>query len=289
MQRADRSDLKPSILAAVALHGVVLGSGLLVWPWTGKPVQIANVTAVTLTPSPAAPPPPALQAPEAQTAAAPDPIAKPAPPVPPQLTPSPPVPTPPKPAAAKPQPAPTPPKPAPTPTKIDPHAIPKPTQSKPQSKTKAEDADFLSSLTSSLDKSAAKSQAKPSAATRGPPRVETAPVARDGPGAEQATADAASAVGARLNRIWNKSCGVEGFRELVIRVKFNLTAEGALQGPPQVLDAAQPGNAVWQAAADRAVRAVRQAAPFSELPRETYSQWRTFTAIFNGKEACQNQ
>jgi outer membrane biosynthesis protein TonB len=289
MRSQDRTDLKPSVLAALALHAAVLGSGLLVWPWTGKPVQIANVTAVTLTPSPAAPPPPALQAPEAQTAAAPEPTPKPAPPVPPQLTPTPPVPSPPKPAAAKPQPAPTPPKPAPTPTKIDPHAIPKPAQAKPQAKTKADDADFLSSLTTSLDKTAARAQAKPTAATRGPPRVETAPVARDGPGAEQATADAASAVGARLNRIWNKSCGVEGFRDLVIRVKFNLTPEGALQGVPQVLDVAQPGNSVWQAAADRAVRAVVQAAPFAELPRQTYGQWKTFTAIFNGKEACQNQ
>jgi colicin import membrane protein len=165
--------------------------------------------------------------------------------------------------------------------------MPKPAPAKPQAKSKASDSDFLSSLTKSLDTST--SQARHTAATRGPPRTETAPTARIAPGAEQATADAASAVGARLNRIWNKSCGVEGFRDLVIQVKFNLTPDGALQGSPQVLGPSQGGNPVWQAAADRAVRAVIQASPFGELPRQTYGQWKTFTAIFDGKTACQNQ
>jgi outer membrane biosynthesis protein TonB len=266
MRGDDRTDLKPSMLAALGLHVAVLASGLLVWPWGGKPVQIANVTAVTLTPSSPAPPPPALQAPETQTATAPEPTPKPQPP---------------KPPPPKPQPTPTPVKPTPPPPKIDPKGIPKPAAAKP----KPAEPDFLSSLTTSLDKSVV----KPSAATKGPPRLETAPMARTDPGAAQATANAADAVGARLNRIWNKSCGVEGFRDVVIRVKFNLTPEGALQGVPQVMDVAQAGNSVWQAAADRAVRAVVQAAPFAELPRQTYGQWKTFTAIFNCKEACQNQ
>jgi outer membrane biosynthesis protein TonB len=290
MRDEPRSGLAPSALASLLLHALVLGAGLIVLPWFGKPVQIANVTAITLTPAPPAPPPPALQAPEAQTSAAPEPTPRPAPPVPPTPAPEPPKPTPqpPKPAPPKPQPAPTPAKPTPTPPKIDPKAMPKPAPAKPRAKTKAADSDFLSSLTTSLDKSAA-SQTRQQSATRGPPRTETAPTARIDPGAEQATADAASAVGARLNRIWNKSCGVEGFRDLVIHVKFNLTPQGALQGAPQVLDPPQAGNGVWQAAADRAVRAVVQAAPFAELPRQTYGEWKTFTAIFNGKEACQNQ
>jgi protein TonB len=264
MHGDQRTDLKPSLLAAIGLHVAVVVAGMVVWPW-GKPVQIANVTAITLTPSKAAPPPPALQAPEEQTAAAPEPT---------------PAPEPPKPPPPKPQPTPKPIKPEPPPPRIDPKGIPKPVAAKP----KPAEPDFLSSLTTSLDK-----QTKPSAAAKGPPRLATAPVARTDPGAEQATANAADAVGARLNRIWNKSCGVEGFRDVVIHVKFNLTPEGGLQGAPQVLDPPQSGNPVWQAAADRAVRAVVQAAPFGELPRATYGQWRVFNAVFNGKEACQNQ
>ncbi len=96
-------------------------------------------------------------------------------------------------------------------------------------------------------------------------------------------------MGARLNRLWNKSCGVEGFRDIVIHLKFNLSIDGQVVGQPQVLDRAPPGNAVWQAAADRAVRAVFQAAPFTGLPRQTYSQWKTFLPVFDAKTACQNQ
>jgi outer membrane biosynthesis protein TonB len=289
MRQRDRTGLVPSALAALLLHVAVLVSGFIVLPWFGKPIQVANVTAITLTPSKSAPPPPALQAPEEQQSAAPEPTPNPAPPVPPTPAPEPPKPspTPPKPAPPKPQPQPAPVKPAPEVTKIDPHALPKPTKAKPQTKTKASDADFLSSLTTSLDKTTA-SQTKAQSANRGPARPETAPTARTDPGAVQATNDAAALVVGRLNRIWNKSCGVEGFRDVVIPVKFNLTPDGALIGPPQIQGPQQPGNPVWQAAADRALRAVNQAAPFAELPKATYGQWKTFTAVFNGKEACQN-
>ena len=93
----------------------------------------------------------------------------------------------------------------------------------------------------------------------------------------------------RLNRLWNKSCGVEGFRDLKISVRFELSIDGQLIGQPEVIGSQQPGNSVWVAAADRAKRAVNQAAPFSGLPRQTYGQWRNFTAVFDGQIACQNQ
>ncbi|MEI9889576.1 MAG: hypothetical protein WDN45_02105 [Caulobacteraceae bacterium] len=288
--RRERTNLTPSMLAAAGLHLAVFLSALIVWPWFGKPVQIANVTAVTLVPSAAAPPPPALQAHEEQTAAAPEPTPKPAKPVPPP-PPQPeaePKPSPPKPTPPQPTPAPSPsPKPAPKPKSesLDLNALANTLDksAKSQNRTRSKDSLDLSALTSSLDKGG-----KPEAAAKGPARFETSISPRNDPGAAQATTDAAAAVGARLNRIWNKSCGVEGFRDLVIRVKFNLTIEGQLAGPPQVLDPAPQGNSVWQAAADRAVRAVNQAAPFAELPRQTYGQWKSFTAIFNGREACQN-
>jgi outer membrane biosynthesis protein TonB len=290
MRGDERTNLTPALLAALALHILVLAGGLLVWPWFGKPIEVANVTAVTLVPSaPRAPPPPALKAPEEQQAAAPVPTPTPSPPVPPPPAPQPkPQPVPPEPAAApQPQPSPTP-KPKPKPKdRLDLSALSNSLQSqvKPEPKAKPRRDSFdLNTLANSLD-----ADQKPSAAARGPARSQAAPVARTDPGAQQATNDAAAAVGARLNRIWNKSCGVEGFRDIVIRVKFNLTIDGQLLGAPQVLDRAPPGNAVWQAAADRATRAVVQAAPFSELPRQTYGQWKSFTAIFNAREACQNQ
>jgi protein TonB len=145
-------------------------------------------------------------------------------------------------------------------------------------------------LTSSLDKQAAKADARKGPGAKGPPQPEQALVARMDPGAAQAaTTDAAAAVGARLNRIWNKACGVEGFRDIIVQVRFNLTQEGAVDGTPQVLNEPAAPSDVWTTAKDRAMRAVFQAAPFRELPRQTYSSWRTFTAVFDAKEACKNQ
>ncbi len=293
--RTERQNLTPSLLAALALHLVVLFAGLIVWPWFGKPIEVANVTAVTLVPSRAAPPPPALKAPEAQEAAAPEPTPKPAPPTPPPPPPQPkpkpqPKPVPPEPAPPpKPQPSPTPKPPKPKPKEsLDlsalSNSLDKQVKPQPQAKPRHESFD-LNALASSLDTA----PQKPSAATRGPARNETALNARTEPGAQQATNDAAAAVGARLNRIWNKACSTEGFREIVIPMRFSLSIDGQLLGEPQPVGAQQPGNPVWVAAKERAIRAVHAAAPFTELPRQTYGQWRNFTAIFNGREACQNQ
>ena len=243
--REARSNRAPALAAAVGLHLAVLLSGLIVWPWFGKPIQIVNATAVTLTPSRSAPPPPALKAPEEQQAAAPEPMPKPEPPTPPPPQPEPqPRPEPPKPAPPKPAPAPTPtPKPQPKAKPKDDLDLNALTSSldktnKAQAKPKAQrDSLDLNALTSSLDKSA-----KPQAATRGPPRNETALNARADPGAAQATNDAAQAVGARLNRIWNKSCGVEGFRDLVIIVEFHLSIDGQLVGQPQVVSTPPAGQ-----------------------------------------------
>jgi len=285
--RGERTNLTPSLLAAIGLHLAVLLSGLIIWPWFGKPIQIVNATAVTLVPSRAAPPPPALQAHDEQQAAAPEPTPQPKPPTPP---PAPqPKPAPPQPAPPKPQPTPTPtPKPQPKPKaqSLDLSALANldPSAKTPSKAKQAKDSLDLSALTNSLDKSE-----KPQAAARGPARNETALTARNDPGAAEATNDAAAAVGARLNRIWNKSCGVEGFRDLVITVRFHLSVDGQLLGQPEIVSSPQPGNSVWIAAADRAKRAVNQAAPFTELPRQTYGQWKTFIANFDGKKACENQ
>jgi colicin import membrane protein len=91
---------------------------------------------------------------------------------------------------------------------------------------------------------------------------------------------------ARLNRLWNKRCDVEGFRNLDdIMVQFHLTSDGALEGLPQVISPHR-ADPVWQAAADAAVRAVYQAQPFAGLPKQTFSDWHTFNANYQAKEAC---
>jgi outer membrane biosynthesis protein TonB len=270
--RAQRTNFAPAMLAALLLHAGLLVGGLIAWPWFNTPIPPGAVTAVTLVAAPPAPLRPAEQAPQAAPAAAPEPA--PTPVAPPQPAPAP-TPAPPPPPT-KPLPIA---KPPPEPPKV------KPQQAKPAPK----DSLDLAALTSSLSRQAARSDVRKAPGERGALRPELAPVARMDPGAaEAATTDAAAAVGARLNRIWNKSCGVEGFRDIVIQVRFNLTSDGAVDGAPQVLNEPAAPSAVWTAAKDRAVRAVFQASPFRELPRQTYATWRTFTAVFDAKQACKN-
>lgn len=270
---AQRTNFAPAMLAALLLHAGLLVAGLIVWPWMNPPIAPGAVTSVTLVAAPPAPLRPAEQAPQPAPAAAPEPAPTPAPPPPP---------------APAPKPAPPPPPTKPLPIAKPP---PEPPKVKPQQTAKAPPKDSLdlAALTSSLDRQATKSDARKAPGLRGALRPELAPVARADPGAaEAATTDAAAAVGARLNRLWNKSCGVEGFRDIVVQVRFNLTPDGAVEGAPQVLNEPAAASAVWTAAKDRAVRAVFQAAPFRELPRQTYATWRTFTAVFDAKQACKN-
>lgn len=267
------------MLAALLLHAGLIIGGLIVWPWFNKPLPPGSVTAVTLVAGPPAPLRPADQAPEPAPAAAPEPAPEPVPPPPP---------------APAPKPAPTPP-PKPLPTPKPTPAPPKPTTlpAKPAQK----DSLDLAALTSSLDRQAAKSDARKAPGVKGPLRPETALTPRLDQGAAQAaTTDAAAAVGARLNRIWSKNCGVKGFSDVVIQYRFRLTRDGELDPTDvdnlgrhgKILNPPSPPSAVWLTAADRAFRAVAQAAPFHELPKQTYSTWQTFTAVFDAQEACRN-
>jgi len=285
MRRSDRINLTPSFLAAAGLHLAVLLSALVVLPWFGHPVQVISATPVTLVSSAQAPPPPALQAHEEQEASAPVPTPKPAPPTPPpppqpepQPKPSPPKPSPPKPEVA---PAPTP-KPAPKPKtqSLDLNALSSTLDKsvKSQNRSKTKDSLDLNALTSDLDKSA-----KPQAAVRGPERFATALTARTDPGGPQTANLIAGIVSGRIIPRWHPDCGAIGAANVTVDVKVDLGPDGSLQNA-QAVGGTGPA-AILAAAKARAVLAVGQAAPF-ELPRETYGQWRSFTARFSAKDVC---
>ena len=48
----------------------------------------------------------------------------------------------------------------------------------------------------------------------------------------------------------------------------------------------QPGDPVWQAAAQRALTAVARGAPYDDLPRDRYAVWKDVAVNFNGRQAC---
>ena len=96
-------------------------------------------------------------------------------------------------------------------------------------------------------------------------------------------------VASRLNRTWNPNCGVEGGDQIQIRVRLSLTPEGTVTAMKLLDGVSSSGSDLTSVAADRALRAVRAAEPFSELPPDSYDHWRTFTVRFNAETACRGR
>jgi outer membrane biosynthesis protein TonB len=245
----------------------------------------------TPTPTPSVPPPP----PQAEPAPRPAPHPKPQP-VPPTPRPPPPKPTP------SPKPKPPPPKPPP----------PKPPPPKP-----APDLD-LSSLAKAAPKRAAdldlaalaKSKthgAHPSdlnlaalagetagghrggAAARGAFRPETDRFARQAVGAANAlTGDELGALQAKLIPLWHPNCGVEGAQHVVIKVELKLDGAMHLAAPPKLLAQTSAGapQGVVDAAAQRALTATAEGAPYTELPKNAPKD---IILKFDAKQMCASQ
>ena len=245
------SKYSPAMTASVVLHGVLLAAVLWLKPWardlpvgTVVPVNIVSNASVTDLRA-------AIQADQEQTG----------------LTDSPAAEAPIEPAAPSPQP-----EPQPTP----PAKAAKPSTLAPMKPEKALDLDALAA---SIAKTAKSSAAK------GPARPETALIARPAVGAGQGlSASAMMGLANELQRRWNPNCEVEGGRDVKIRVIFTLGSSGQLSGNIDAGGQENSTNPVTKAAAERAIRAVHQAAPFSTLPRDFFGQ--RIAVNFNAREAC---
>jgi outer membrane biosynthesis protein TonB len=300
-----RTSRLPSLLASAILHLALFAAVFITWPMWSKPVKMSEAVPITIVASaPEADIRPAEKAPEPQAAAAPEPEPtpqpappapepapepKPAPPPPPAPTPkpAPPKPAPPKPAPPKPEPAPTP-KPAP----------PKPAPPKP-TPPKELDLDQLAAAktrpskaanSGSLDLAALSAPPKGarSNAPKGPAKAETDFLARLAVGhATALSGDAMSALQSKLNRLWNPNCEVEGGGGVVVRVEMKLTSGGYLIGQPILVSqaGASVAGAVVAASAQRALSAVRQGEPYTEIPKDGPHD---LLLKFNAKQACQH-
>jgi outer membrane biosynthesis protein TonB len=315
-----RTSRFPSLLASAILHLALFVAAFITWPMWSKPLKMSDSTPVTIvasapeadirpaekaaeqqaaatpepepTPQPEppapepAPEPKPAPAPEVRPAAAPKP--KPAPPKP-----TPPKPEPPKPAPPKPKPAPT---PTPKPTPPQP-APPKPAPAKPAppkdldldklatakiKPSKAADADALD-----LAALAAAPRGSRSNARKGPAKAETDFLARLAVGhATALSGDAMSALQSKLNRLWNPNCEVEGAAGVQVRVEMKLSPTGMLISQPILVSQAgsSVAGAVVAASAQRALSAVRQGEPYTEIPRDGPHD---IVLRFNAKQACQ--
>lgn len=284
MRRA-LSDRYPAYAASAGLHLIVLLAGVIAWPWMA-PTKIMTVTPVTLvTRAEVTDLRAAEKAETVQEAAIETPVET----APPEVV------TPPPPAPAKPQPAakPEPPKPAPAkpapafnldqlaasvskakPQKLAPAAKPAPSLD-------------LDALAASVGKSA--SSAKPSSAPKGATRAQTDLVARQAVGAGKgATVDQLAAISAKLGRLWNPNCGVEGSANVVVKIRLTLDPNGRLLRAVLVDEQRinGSGDSVLRAAATRALTAVARAAPYDELPSEDFANWRSFVVAFDARQQC---
>jgi len=284
MRRA-LSDRYPAYAASAGLHLIVLLAGVIAWPWMA-PTKIMAVTPVTLvTRAEVTDLRAAEKAETVQEAAIETPVET----APPEVV------TPPPPAPAKPQPAakPEPPKPAPAkpapafnldqlaasvskakPQKLAPAAKPAPSLD-------------LDALAASVGKSA--SSAKPSSAPKGATRAQTDLVARQAVGAGKgATVDQLAAISAKLGRLWNPNCGVEGSANVVVKIRLTLDPNGRLLRAVLVDEQRinGSGDSVLRAAATRALTAVARAAPYDELPSEDFANWRSFVVAFDARQQC---
>lgn len=285
-----RENRLPSLVGAVILHALVLGAGLITLPFWSKPMDLTSAVPITIVSRapPEAPSAP-VKAPEPTPETTPEPSPEPTPAAPP-----PPPPTPaPTPRPAPPKPAPV---PAPTPKPAPPQPTPKP-QSKPLDlgalaeslpQTKASKAAKTASR--SLDLGALANTLPKSSGARGPIHSAAGPVVNLGP-VRPLSGDELGAVTAKLMRLWHPNCGAEGVGRVVVRVEMKLTADGRLAGPPTLLDRpiVDAAGPIAQVSAQRALSAVVQGEPYTELPRERYSAWKDITVRFDAKQACSGQ
>jgi outer membrane biosynthesis protein TonB len=271
----------PAVLASGLLHLGVLAALVLFRPPAGDPAGEGPPVTVRLATSGDLAAARAASAPAAE-APAPTPVsAEPAPaePAPAEPVAAAPRPEPPKPApkpaaapapAAKPAPRPTPVQkaaPAVTPTAAAP--------SRPAARTAA--AAPARRPAGGLDLDALATQVARLGGTRpGPP-------APAGGAASGPSAAALAGLQDQLQRRWTPNCEVEGGRDVRVRVSFGLGPAGTLAGPVEAGGLERSENAVVRAAAERAIRAVHQAAPFPDLASPSGQR---IAVNFNAREAC---
>jgi outer membrane biosynthesis protein TonB len=292
-------------LGSVLLHGALIAAALVTWKTqeiqggTVVPVKIVtNAAQTNLRPAIEAPleqtaqtEAPVPDAPLETVAPAPDPAPptpapQPAPKTPPQKsapTPQPTPKSPPQKATPTPQPAPKAPAQKATPTPAPKTPAPKaPAQKRPA--TKSEESLDLDALANSLSKLRPTGGSR-SSAQKGQNRAETARQARPNAG-EGMAASSIPGLQDRLEDVWNPNCTVEGGRDVRVRVTFVVGPGGVIdrENPPTAGGLETSSNPVVRVAAERAIRAVRQAAPLTMVPRSNYGK--PITANFDPTKGC---
>ena len=277
-QAASEPKSWPSILGSVAVHVAVVGLALISWPREKTLTPITSSVPVSIISSEvieaAAPDNPSEELVTEDAATAPaEAVAAPPEPVPP--TPTPPVPTPPRPTPPRPTPTPT---PRPTPARPTPPP-PRPTPPRPAPPTPAPARPTPPRAQPSLDLNALAGPRRPS------PNTGRPATGQQGAGqASQATGPQLTAIFNQVYPNWTLPCDIPGANQLRIQVDITLSRDGRITDGPTLVNP-QSGD-VYRAAADGALRALRQTAPF-DVPSGFPGG--NFRPAFNAERACRNR
>ncbi len=282
----------PAILGSIALHVGALALALVSWPKeplptvpSSVPVSIVSSEVVAA----AAPDNPSEELITEAAASAPSaPVEAPPTPVP---TPAPPVPTPPRPTPPAPRPTPAPmrpPTPAPRPTPARPTPTPPrptpPTPSRP-TPTPARPTPPAARPTPSRNEPTLDLSSLAPGPRRPGPTGPRAPTGQQGAGAaSQASGPQLTAIFNQVYPNWTLPCDIPGADQLRIRITVTLSADGRITAGPTLVD--PQSDAVYRAAADGAMRALRQTAPFDVPSGFPGGQ---FAPVFNTERACRNR
>ena len=255
-----RQTRAPAILIAIALHVGLLA----LWTFTpshDKPPPIGSSVPINIvSTAPATDTRPAVQAPQTQAAAAPEPV--------PQAPPQPPAPAIAPPAFS--QTTPTPPK------AVKPVPRPQPSLHAAAPAQPKFDFNHLQQIIDSAQKNGGKPT---SSAHKGPARIETASQARPDAGQGLSESDQAG-LQQLLERLWVLPCGEPGIGGVApFKVTFTVTLSGRLLGEPSA-HGAENASGITAIVVRRALDAVRAAEP---LAAPYYGQ--TITVNFNSKKA----
>jgi hypothetical protein len=94
-----------------------------------------------------------------------------------------------------------------------------------------------------------------------------------------------AALKARLYQCWNPPIGVREAGALIVEVRISLLQDGSLANPPLIVSVENASNPLAQIAAEAAIRAVVQCAPFGDILRpEKYALWSQIDFVFDPRE-----
>ena len=104
----------------------------------------------------------------------------------------------------------------------------------------------------------------------------------DGKAEAEMTQSELAALQARLYQCWAPPVGVREAGGLVVTVRIDLSQDGQLSKPPQIVSVDRVSDPLARVAAEAAIRAVVQCAPFGDILRpEKYALWHQIDFVFD--------